>query len=432
MYSRISIALVLMMTLFIPTAPALAQAGCTVTLMPATLPVSDAVSQAVTDLLQSACPANTTYYAISNANRTPENDWVVSVVGVVNVANAAAAWQLENNVIYTGLMKLVLLPDGSYSAAYYEPEMPSGAGGTAGPGGGATIAFPFKNGTNALYGVRGIHAVGYGQSNMVAVDLVGGPTYGADTMPPIAYAAADGVIDFVCTDPYTTAVRVRNTAGDFFIYAHLENNANLVEGHFFATADPIATLRAGSFCSGTNPASDCRCGWAEQTSQTYHLHWGIVPFNGTYQAEGCILTLSTQKWICAGAEEISVGEYLTSGLGGTAIIGGTSTDPDKVVIIYDPNAPGGVRLTGGHIWDYFLNGAFSIFASLLSVFPVHQTQTFWEKIAGMFSEFFLLANTFLVGYVNFTPIVIAFGIVGVSELAYWLFAGYRFFRKIFI
>ncbi|MCC6568626.1 MAG: hypothetical protein IT315_05260 [Anaerolineales bacterium] len=175
-------------------------------------------------------------------------------------------------------------------------------------GGGSYVAFPFQSGKAMIYGPRAVHGIGdYGTSGMVAVDLVSGDGLGAGAAPPYAYASDAGTIDYICDDGTTVAVRTHNAStGDDFIYAHLLDNASLVMSGTFSRGQLLGSIKYGSF--------DDDCGWADQRDTNYHIHWMFEPNGNTFQAEGCILNISTKKWTC-GNDEIGTGEWLRGGGG---------------------------------------------------------------------------------------------------------------------
>jgi hypothetical protein len=216
------------------------------------------------------------------------------------------------------------------------------------------VLFPFDAGTFVIYGPRGVHGSGdYGTSGMVAVDLVSGPDLGGSAASDAVYASDAGNVDYVCNDGTTTAIRTHNTGtGDYFIYAHMIHNSNLSMDHSFQQSEYIGSVKSGSF--------DDDCGWAEQASNHYHNHWMFKPSNGHFQAEGCILTISSEQWTC-GTQTVGVGGQLFGG-------GGSGSGSD------DPTNPGGVANREKSFWDYVLIGFVDIFdRGLLKLMPEHNS-----------------------------------------------------------
>lgn len=222
-------------------------------------------------------------------------------------------------------------------------------------GGGSYVSFPMSAGSYAVYGPRGVHGDGdYGTSGMLAVDLVGGDDL-SGSMLAAAYASDAGEVDYVCDDGVSVAIRTYNaTTGDYFLYSHLLDNENLVLSHEFEKGDLLGSLKYGNFNDS--------CGWAEQQDDHYHIHWMFSPSGGFFQAEGCVLQVSTQKWTC-GTNVIGIGGQLYGGVGS-----GTGID--------DVTTPGGGTNKETGFWDYTLIGFVSIFdRGLLKLLPTHQSPT---------------------------------------------------------
>lgn len=220
------------------------------------------------------------------------------------------------------------------------------------PGGGSYVAFPFRSGTGMIYGPRGVHGSGdYGTSGMYAVDLVSGDDLGASAAPPYAYASDAGTIDYICDDGVTVAVRTYNAStDDYFIYAHLLDNANLTISSTFSRGELLGAIKYGDFNDD--------CGWAEQQEDHYHIHWMFEPSGGAFQAEGCILRISTQKWTC-GNQEIGTGGW---------IIGGGGFGPGD-----DDFTSGQVEPT---FWDYLIYGFINfVDIGLIRLLPDHESYT---------------------------------------------------------
>ncbi len=121
---------------------------------------------------------------------------------------------------------------------------------------------PFKAGTKVVIGSRGVHDAGFSLTGWKAIDLVSGSDIGSGAAPNEVYASIDSEITYVCRDDHSVAVRAGN-----FLYAHLEDNANLTVGYNLRRGVKFASMVVGSFTD--------TCGWASQQPNHYHLHFGV-------------------------------------------------------------------------------------------------------------------------------------------------------------
>lgn len=404
--------------------------------------VSGLINDAVVSLLTTQRPAETYIYAITYASLW-HNGWIASVVGLTDILPPYDNWSLEDgNAVWLGSI-VIPYNDPPY---YYDPTVQASSGGAKmarlihpGPGGGANIYLPFQPGKQAMYGVRGVHGSGdFGTSGMVAVDLVGADNMGSGIMPPNVYASADGVIDYVCTDGTSVAVKAYDsTTTNKFIYAHLISNANLTVGYNLKRGVQFANLVKGSF---TNT-----CGWASQSPESYHLHWMFEPASGYFQAEKYTLNTSTGDW-SDGSSTIRVLGYLTASGGGSS----DYTDGDDPtlppVIEVDPTDPTKLVLRGGHIWDNMIMGLFSFAGGIASLLPTHE-QTMgggekpkpvvndsWTIINKEMKEVIQLAvrdsNLFFGGMVLLGPFIVNASLILFIEAVYIIFALWRLILKI--
>lgn len=407
-----------------------------------TVQVSDQINNAVVNLLTAQRPSDTYIYAITYAALW-HNGWIASVVGLANIQPPYDNWSLEDgDATYLGSI-VIPYNDPPY---YYDPSSQANtrAAKTAklihpGPGGGANIYLPFQPGKQMQYGIRGVHGSGdFGTSGMVAVDLVGADNMGSNIAPPNVYASADGVIDYVCTDGVSVAVKAYDTTTtNKFLYAHLINNANLTIGYALKRGVQFANLVKGSF---TNT-----CGWASQSPESYHVHWMFEPSSNYFQAEKYTLNTSTGDWT-DGTNTIRVLGFLTAYGGGSS----DYTDGDDPtlppVIVVDPTDPTKLVLQGGHIWDNMIMGLFSFAGGIASVFPLH-SQTMgggekekpvisnaWSVMDNMVQSMITLtvrnANLFLGGLAILGPFIINFSIILFIEGVYVVYAVWRLILKI--
>lgn len=352
-----------------------------------TTPISSELRAALDAWLATDPPSDAMYYIVTYVQ--PEGaETLVSLAGV-NLTSPEADWSLEEGS-WVWLGSVRVLADGSVEPFSVSPSASRGLLlRPAYDGGGSYVAFPFYN--SAQYGPRGVHGSGdYGTSGMLAVDLVGGDNMGVSSMPPQAIASDDGEVDYVCDDGTSVAVRTHNSStGDYFVYAHMLDNANLTLGHEFAQGALIGALKYGSF--------DDTCGWAEQQTNHYHLHWMFTPSGGTFQAGACILTVSTQKWQC-GSQTISTGQFLA---GGGGYSGTPGEDDGGASAVYDPT-----------FWDYVLGGIIALVDSLfVSVLPEHGSSEIIYVFFNTIEMVFRLARILVFQSINIYPIIFVLGVV---------------------
>lgn len=330
-------------------------------------PMSSDVRAALESWLASSAPMAAPYYAETYIEPSGTDHYVS--LAALNIAAEDEEWHLTEEdgapgkVLWIGSVRVTIA---GIVEPLFEP-VASGGHAVAIPrqaGGGSYVLFPFDAGTFVIFGPRGVHGSGdFGTSGMLAVDLVSGDDYGGSAASDAVYASDGGSIDYVCDDGTSVAVRTYSaTTGDYFIYAHLLDNANLTMSHAFEQAELIGTLKHGSF--------DDDCGWAEQKSNHWHNHWMFVPASGAFRAEDCILTVSTQKWTC-GTKTVGVGGQLYGGGGSSSY--GTSGDGAD-----DPgtSSPGGTGSANREtsFFDYFLIGMASIWdRTMLLALPEHST-----------------------------------------------------------
>ena len=378
------IALVLM--ILGPEQKALAQGD--ITIVDGSVPISSDLRAELLAYLEATPPASVPYYGVTYIQAAQDSTYIS--LAALDLSSANEPWSMETHdgdkrqAVWAGTIQLFFTGGGQLIG-----DMPQGhahlALGLPSAGGGSYVAFPFQAGSSMMYGPRGIHGSGdYGTSGMNAVDLVGGTNLGSNVAPPIVYASDAGTIDYVCNDNTSVAVRTHNdSTGDYFVYAHLLNNANLEIGHTFARGSAIGSLKYGTFNDD--------CGWADQSNTTYHVHWMFKPANNAFQAENCTLKFSDQKWYC-GDKVVGINGWLT------AMGGGSGSD--------DPNA------VGGHysFWDGVVNAVVTVAGVILGLLPEHNSPTLLLKVLfNAISLAFRLTYVFIRGNFNLTSMVIIVG-----------------------
>ena len=224
---------------------------------------------------------------------------------------------------------------------------------------------------------------------MYAVDLVSGSDLGSSAANDAVYASDAGTVDYVCNDDTTVAVRTYNsTTGDYFIYAHLRDNAMLVLDREFSQGESIGQLKHGSF--------DDFCGWAEQKDNHWHLHWMFTPgTSNTFQAEDCILFFSDKKWHCGATNVIGTGQWLTHGNGyllGHDDPGGTNG--------YEGRAPAELSF-----WDLLLVGIAFLIDPFFKLVPQSNGLNFFVTIYNTSEIFIRLLRVYAYGNINLGPLI---------------------------
>lgn len=326
-------------------------------------PMDESVRAALLDWLEVSKPVQAPYYAVTYIAPAGVN-YAVSLAAL-NIGTADEEWHVteeangESKILWIG--SVIVHPDGSVEELFPPvgtSHKPNGLASMRYAGGGTYVNFPISAGSYAIYGPRGVHGEGdYGTSGLVAVDLVGGDDLPGSMFPSV-YASDTGTIDYVCDDGTSVAVRTFNaTTGDYFIYAHLKNNANLTVSHSFSKNALVGELVYGTF-NGS-------CGWAEQKDNHYHVHWMFQPSGGHYRAEGCVLDMASKKWTC-GTQTVGIGGKLYGG-------GGSGTSGSG---LDDPGTNSSVANSETGFWDYLLIGFVSIFdRGILKLLPQHNSPT---------------------------------------------------------
>lgn len=374
------VSITLLFVMFASVSPAVAQ-GETPYVVDSTRPISAELRHALDAWLAVDPPSNAFYYIVTYTEDYTAY-WAVSLVGV-NLQAPDEPWSLEDTEKTVWMGSVIVDKTSGQVSPFREVAKAHGlAAMRLVAGGGSYVAFPFAQGTSALYGPRGVHGSGdYGTSGMLFVDLVSGDDMGATAAPPYVFASDAGEIDYVCDDGVSVAVRTyNNSTGDYFLYAHLVDNANLVLSTAFNRGEMIGDLKYGTF-QGGSPT----CGWADQHANHYHVHWGFVPAAGKYQVGACILTVSTQAWQC-GDQKIGVGGYLVGG-GGFSVPGQSGGTSGAGATVSDPT-----------FFDYMLGGVVglvsrSIFDLLPSHTPMKYTYAVFNAVEFFFKIVYVLVQS---------------------------------------
>ncbi|MEP7135808.1 MAG: hypothetical protein ABI904_12835 [Chloroflexota bacterium] len=368
--------------------PAVAQ-GETPYIIRSTKPISDELRAQLDAWLAIDAPSSAHYYIVTYWKQKL-GYMVVSLVGV-DLASPDAAWTFtEDPSAWMGTVKV--LADGSVSPLSVAMQAPLKVWAIPklAAGGGSYVAFPWQAGTAVMYGPRGVHGDGdYGTSGLVAVDLVSGTDLGPSAANDGVYASDVGTVDYVCEDALTVAVRTHNeTTGDYFVYAHMLANDNLDYDVNFARGELMGSLKHGSF--------NDTCGWAEQAPNHWHVHWMFEPASGSFRAEDCRLTVSTEKWDCSG-KTVGTGQSIYGGGG----FGSASQSASGL-----GTAGSGIADTQATFWDYLLGGMIFMFDKLfVEQLPEHTSAKFVYVMYNAVEIVFRLSRVLVYQSINIAPLV---------------------------
>lgn len=398
--------------------PSAAQETITPYIFDSTRPISTELRTALDFWLAEDAPSPAPYYAVTY-HRWDGLHTYVSLAAFMNeqsewwsVNGNKKKWSItgdemgENAPIWLGSVRVsgdwsvqLVTPDAQ--ALYRNRKIPVFAMPVLGPGGGAYVRFPWDPGKVVQYGILGAHAVGFSQTgNWSGIDLVSGTDMGSSAASDAVYASVAGQIDYVCNDGQTVAVRISG-GGDYFLYAHMLENATLVMDQNFSQGALLGNLKHGSFPNEG-------CGHAIQQATHYHLHWGVLRNapsldGGTFTAEGCVLSGAggLAKWTC-GNKTIKV-------LGFLAHDGNIGINPDTGTV--------GAHYTPGveapTFWDYMLIGLKDIVNTLfIGKLPGKDTQIsqLINPILNGVKIIFRLTYVLIRGNLNLAPAVSVIGI----------------------
>ena len=378
-----------------------------------TMPISVELRTALEAYLEAYPPSAAPYYAPTYVQ--DQGAYVLVSLAGLDLQSADDPWRMEStedqpsNVVWIGTVRIY--PDGSgemYSTQQTR-NLPHLAAPDLGPGGGQYVHLPFTPGKSMMYGVRLIHGSGdYGTSGMYAVDLVGGDSLGTNVASSTVYASAAGEIDYVCADDVSVAVRTYNEAtDDYFVYAHLLDNASLELETVFTSGQAIGALRYGTF--------DDSCGWAEQADSNYHIHLMFEPSGGAYKV-GTYTVLLSDKKFHSGDKTYGAGDWIFN---------------NYVHSGYDD--PSGAGSYVPSIWDNIVSGIVVFITGTGNLLPAHNsTSAILRGVMNTVVLFFRLTWILLRGNLNLAPIaVIALFLIGV-RIPFWtiklIFWGIRVFR----
>ena len=383
-----------------------------------TMPVDAGVKASVEAWLGASAPVPLTYWAITYAEpRGPET--LISLVALM-IDAPGDPWSVadDNTVAWMGTVIVHL--DTSVEMYSSTPTLKTPetfnfkalAAPALSTGGGSHLSFPWKQGSTMMYGPSGVHAAGGGGWYAVgfeAVDFVGGDDMGSGVAKNSIYAVDPGVVDYVCSDDNAVTIRTHNESTDeYYIYAHLLDNNNLVMDHAFADRALIGKVKYGPF-------ENDGCGWAEQEENHYHLHFGFQRDGGTFRMGSCIL--NGEKWKC-GTKTISTGQFFGDVGGGSDTGTGTGTGGSNT------GDDGGYAIDQPSFWDYVVVGVVSMWQKMvLNNMPEHTPLKYTEILLSAVKLTLKIAWVMIYSNVDLGPLVacVALGItikfiLGVAEL----------------
>lgn len=268
------------------------------TLLPGTVELEPALEDAVIEALSDAQDSlpEASYFAFSGLRLS--GDWAfVSVVGT-QVTDAEVGWRLEDATFW-GLVIAQRDGDGRFFAAVegtedysdlintvpddilsprarvlLDPRLRDDARADIAA---TSYIFPFAKNYSIYYGTKGVHSADFssmwGTGTWKAVDWW---SDGASGHAPNAVyaAAAESITGAICADGVSTAIKTPQ-----FIYAHFAPSYSFSTGQSFTQGQFMGALQTGSFSAS--------CGYASQTTGTWHLHWGFP--NASLTVEGWTL-----------------------------------------------------------------------------------------------------------------------------------------------
>lgn len=372
--------------LFFNTRPAHGSlTGQGITLLPASLPVDQTTQRQVLAALAQAAPARGVWkYAITNIDKRAAYQ-LVSVAGFK--LDQPEQWQLDN-AVWLGTVTMVPGQAAGLVEDVIPPQQPAAPAPGAGVGGAGDI-LPFLKGTQAMYGVAGVHDCGFSLNGWKAVDLF--PADGD------VYASQGGEVSYVCRDDTQIAVRIGN-----HMYVHLVDNG-IQQGAQFSQGQKLSSLVKGSF---NKP-----CGYASQGANDAHIHFCFIDDGGnSYATDGYLLNLLSSNWT-KGQETIGTMGFLTA----------TWQDAN--------NIPAPTSTVGGNFWDGIALGATTLANGAASKFPQHTAMGLAERIVNIAAvPLQLVYATILVNF-NMRIVMWVFGIIVVLETIRLIYSGYMWIKR---
>lgn len=357
--------------------------------------LSAALLDEIGDLLTSDPPAGgeSNVFAATNISGV-DTAWNVSIVNLMGVSPPYENWNVEDNMGWVGTVACTGT-EPSWSCHYYVPPATGGSG---------SLRWPWQTGYSAQYGVLGVHrdlgaslpwSILYGSQ---AIDLLGRDSV-SQSMPPIIVSAGNGVINWICNDGTSMAIRVVGGPVNLF-YFHFDVGQSFSEQQVVAQGQVLGYLKYGNF-SG-------ECGHASQASDQYHVHFVFFETSPGYlEIGGCVLDIGTEAIVCNGHTYNTL-DYLPNG--------GESSDPEHP-ISDNPTMGGG----GAHIWDGIVDAIVQLSSNSIDQYLPAQLPTFGYVLAKVELVVESLLSVFMVFFMTGLSgsyiLIILVAIVGL-ELTY--------------
>ena len=358
-------------------------AGDIANMLPSTLPVDQKIQARVLASLEpQALDRGIFTYAITDVSQQ-DGGYIVSVAGLPE----GSTRMVMASAIWLGTVKLL---EGQQLGLVEETAPAVATAGPVGGYGGSGNILPFRSGTQALYGVLGVHSCGYSLSGWQAVDLF--PTEN------MIYSVQSGSISYVCRDSTQVSMRIGNN-----LYAHLVDTGQQ-QGDQYNQGQALGSLVPGSF--------DDTCGYAAQNENAAHVHFCFIPDGGSFSADGYTLNASSSEWV-KGVETVNPEGYLTA----------SWVDGNASLSVPGPAA-------GGNLWDSVIGGLVSMWNGATAALPDHQNMSLAENVMASAAPAWQLMAVVMFGNFNMTVPLWVFGIIVTLELVRIVLAGLAWIWKV--
>lgn len=365
-----------------------------VKMVPATIPVELRVQEAVARTLAVGAEERGIFtYAITDVTHK-DGYYYVSVAGLQE-SSTRMRW---DDMRWLGLVTLIDQPDLPGMVQTQLPttanSLPEAAGSVSAAerivGGGSQNILPFRDGTRALYGVKGVHDCGFTLNGWKAVDF-----FPEENM---VYASREGSVSYVCRDDHQMTLRIGNN-----LYSHLKINGIYIGDNLYQ-GQAISEMVPGTY--------DDVCGGTYQEPEQYHVHFCFIPdSNNVYSADGysMVATRDDGIWTKIGTYGVAPGQYMIA-------------DWANAGVNLDNPGP------QSNFWDSLVGGLSSMAIKSMSVFPEHQDMHMSKTVMVNISPAIQLINL-IFGQFDMTVPLWVMGIIFALESVRIIYAGYMWVRK---
>jgi len=365
-----------------PGQPAQAIEGQGIKLLPSTVPLSDALQRRALELLAVDASTRSVFvYAVTNLTQK-DGYFYLSVAGL---AEDAQKMDLSKS-LWLGMLTIA---DTAGYPGEVEESFSSQPQDTENYGvGGSQNILPFRSGTQAQYGVLGVHNCGFSLNGWKAVDL-----FPEENM---VYSTNEGQVSYVCRDDTQVALRIGDN-----LYTHLVDTGQQT-GDRYDQGQALAGMVPGTY--------DATCGYADQQPEAYHVHFCFIPNPaGTWSADGYALNVTNGNWV-KGEETVAPTDYLTA---------------DWEVAGIDTPGPS----VGSNFWDGIASGVMTLVEPAVNELPEHQDMDISGRVTGIMTT--PLKLLYLVILINFDMTVVMWvvGIIAVLEMARLVYAAWMWIKR---